>query len=70
MILVVADQVGRVEQVVTLGGSEDLVEIYRGQGKRAAFVAQIPPGPFYMGEGDVLLPMPLVEVSDFDLKIG
>jgi hypothetical protein len=70
MILIVADDAGRVEQVVTLGGSEALAQIYRDQGKRAAFVEQIPAGQFYLADGDVPAVCPQIEISDFDLKVG
>jgi hypothetical protein len=70
MILVVADTIGQVEQVVTLGGSEALAQIYRNEGRRAFMVDEIPAGPFYAGEGDVLLARPLIEIGDLDLEIG
>jgi hypothetical protein len=70
MILIVADVAGRVEQILTLGGSEALAQIYRDDGKRAFMVDQIPAGPIYAGEGDVVIEQPRIEIGDFDLAIG
>jgi hypothetical protein len=70
MILIVADSIGQIEQVITLGGSEALAQIYRDEGKRAFMVGQIPAGLFYAGEGDVLLARPNIEIGAFDLKVG